>query len=78
MKSVKNGAMTGLLFILMIVIVTGTAANVSAAADPDTVVSRTVFDDASVSSEALPSSFDLRSVDTDGDGVGDRCYVTPP
>ena len=25
----------------------------------------------------LPSSFDLRSVDTDGDGVGDRCYVTP-
>ena len=25
----------------------------------------------------LPSSFDLRSVDTDGDGAGDRCYVTP-
>ena len=25
----------------------------------------------------LPSSFDLRSVDTDGDGIGDRCYVTP-
>ena len=25
----------------------------------------------------LPSKFDLRSVDTDGDGVGDRCYVTP-
>jgi hypothetical protein len=25
----------------------------------------------------LPASFDLRSVDTDGDGVGDRCYVTP-
>ena len=25
----------------------------------------------------LPSSFDLRSVDTDGDGVGDRCFVTP-
>ena len=27
--------------------------------------------------DALPASFDLRSVDTDGDGVGDRCYVTP-
>ncbi len=25
----------------------------------------------------LPAAFDLRSVDTDGDGVGDRCYVTP-
>ena len=25
----------------------------------------------------LPESFDLRSVDTDGDGIGDRCYVTP-
>ena len=25
----------------------------------------------------IPVSFDLRSVDTDGDGVGDRCYVTP-
>ena len=24
-----------------------------------------------------PSQFDLRSVDTDGDGIGDRCYVTP-
>ena len=27
--------------------------------------------------EALPEAFDLRSVDTDGDGVGDRCYVPP-
>ena len=27
--------------------------------------------------EEFPVSFDLRSVDTDGDGVGDRCYVTP-
>ena len=26
---------------------------------------------------ALPASFDLRSVDTDGDGVGDRRYVPP-
>lgn len=25
----------------------------------------------------LPESFDLRSVDTDGDGKGDRCFVTP-
>ena len=25
----------------------------------------------------IPSSFDLRSVDIDGDGVGDRCFVTP-
>ena len=25
----------------------------------------------------LPASFDLRNVDTDGDGIGDRCYVTP-
>lgn len=24
----------------------------------------------------FPSSFDLRNVDTDGDGIGDRCYVT--
>lgn len=28
-------------------------------------------------SRPIPSSFDLRSVDTDGDGVEDRCYVTP-
>ena len=28
-------------------------------------------------SRPIPPSFDLRSVDTDGDGVGDRCYVTP-
>ena len=27
--------------------------------------------------EALPAAFDLRSVDTDGDGIGDRCYVPP-
>ena len=26
---------------------------------------------------AFPETFDLRNVDTDGDGVGDRCYVTP-
>jgi len=25
----------------------------------------------------IPESFDLRSVDTDGDGQGDRCFVTP-
>ena len=25
----------------------------------------------------IPEAFDLRSVDTDGDGVGDRCFVTP-
>ncbi len=25
----------------------------------------------------MPESFDLRSVDTDGDGKGDRCFVTP-
>ena len=25
----------------------------------------------------FPAAFDLRSVDTDGDGTGDRCYVTP-
>lgn len=25
----------------------------------------------------MPASFDLRNVDTDGDGLGDRCYVTP-
>ena len=25
----------------------------------------------------IPAAFDLRSVDTDGDGTGDRCYVTP-
>ncbi len=24
----------------------------------------------------IPSSFDLRSIDTDGDGIGDRCFVT--
>ena len=25
----------------------------------------------------MPESFDLRNVDTDGDGNGDRCFVTP-
>ena len=25
----------------------------------------------------LPEAFDLRSVDTDGDGIGDTCWVTP-
>ena len=25
----------------------------------------------------IPESFDLRNVDTDGDGQGDRCFVTP-
>ena len=25
----------------------------------------------------IPEAFDLRSVDTDGDGAGDRCFVTP-
>ena len=28
-------------------------------------------------SSTMPTKFDLRNVDTDGDGVGDRCYVTP-
>lgn len=28
-------------------------------------------------SSIMPSAFDLRSVDTDGDGEGDRCYVPP-
>ena len=27
--------------------------------------------------ETVPETFDLRSVDCDGDGIGDRCYVTP-
>ena len=27
--------------------------------------------------ETIPDSFDLRSVDCDGDGIADRCYVTP-
>ena len=35
------------------------------------------FAEAEESGETLPESFDLRSVDTDGDGVGDRCYVPP-
>ena len=30
-----------------------------------------------VANTDLPSSFDLRNVDTDNDGVGDHCYVTP-
>ena len=28
-------------------------------------------------SSTMPPAFDLRSVDTDGDGKGDRCYVPP-
>ena len=34
-------------------------------------------DPTSKDSNVIPVSFDLRNVDTDGDGVGDRCYVTP-
>ena len=25
----------------------------------------------------IPEQFDLRSVDTNGEGIGDRCFVTP-
>lgn len=32
---------------------------------------------ASAEEPEIPAAFDLRSVDTDGDGTGDRCYVTP-
>lgn len=35
------------------------------------------FAEQAESAEALPAAFDLRNVDTDGDGVGDRCYVPP-
>ena len=35
------------------------------------------FAEQAENAEALPESFDLRNVDTDGDGVGDRCYVPP-
>ena len=35
------------------------------------------FAEQAESAEELPEAFDLRSVDTDGDGVGDRCYVPP-
>ena len=35
------------------------------------------FAEQAESAETLPAAFDLRSVDTDGDGVGDRCYVPP-
>ena len=28
-------------------------------------------------SRPIPAKFDLRSVDTTGDGIGNRCYVTP-
>ena len=31
---------------------------------------------ASAQESSFPAAFDLRNVDTDGDGVGDRCYVT--
>ena len=39
-------------------------------------LSVTVFAVEAETTDEYPSSFDLRSVDTDGDGVGDRCYVT--
>ena len=35
------------------------------------------FAEQAEAAETLPESFDLRSVDTDGDGAGDRCYVPP-
>lgn len=34
------------------------------------------FDEAGWKEYGIPESFDLRSVDVDGDGVGDRCFVT--
>ena len=43
------------------------------------VLALDLFDCAPLAEEApeFPAAFDLRSVDTDGDGVGDRCYVMP-
>lgn len=34
------------------------------------------FDEEGWREYGMPSSFDLRSVDIDGDGIGDRCFVT--
>ena len=35
------------------------------------------FAEQAENTETQPAAFDLRSVDTDGDGAGDRCYVPP-
>ena len=57
------------------------ALSFSAQAAAEKVIMLTFAGDCVIGSEernhALPESFDLRSVDTDGDGVGDRCYVPP-
>ena len=45
--------------------------------DPFDFTSEEAREDLLHKSENYPSSFDLRNVDTDGDGEGDRCYVTP-
>ena len=45
----------------------------TSAAEPEVIS----FESGALEDQELPSSFDLRNVDTDGDGVGDRCYVTP-
>lgn len=68
MKKLKKSAILCLLFILIIGVISGASASAFAA---ESSVKE------SQSDSALPSSFDLRSVDTDGDGIGDRCYVTP-
>ncbi|MBP5177063.1 MAG: hypothetical protein ILP02_00590 [Clostridia bacterium] len=59
----------------------GSAANDSASGTSSASVKQDTLGVLSFTEEewleyGIPSSFDLRSVDIDGDGVGDRCFVT--
>ncbi len=65
MKSIvsKKAACLAVLFVLVLALLPALAAPAAAAA-------------AETETE-LPAVFDLRNVDTDGDGIGDACWVTP-
>lgn len=62
--------------IAALILVIGMIGGAGIAKMPGAAVTTRAADDAEDDASTFPSSFDLRNVDTDGDGIGDTCYVT--